>query len=364
MFKYSVFIICLISFYAQAMETTIYSAAKADCYILAGNISKTITTIGIFGSTNNKLSLLVEFSTKTPDIADFTQFITQLLDTLKTDYAIEPEYACFGVPGNPSAAQNFIQPFNISFAVDAESLYKNSNFKHISVVNDFEVIGYGINVIDSQKVIQINAGVPRTQGAQAIVGAGDGLGSALMIWDSGLNRYKHSALGFCYADFIAHDMSDIGLMEFIKQTSDMSNVSWGYMLGLKGGIKKMYNFVASKHNGEEIMLDYATPQDVFDNASQNLLCADAVHLYMKLYIRLLRNVMYTVLPYGGLYITNSVVEKNPEYFTDPSFLNELLNCNNEQLAVILKEIPIYIVLEPKVKLYGAAHYVSNKIKDN
>lgn len=135
------------------------------------------------------------------------------------------------------------------------------------------------------------------------MGAGDGLGSALMLWDSGLNHYKHSALGFRYAEFIVHDMSDIALMEFIKQMSDMSNISWGYTLGLKGGLKKMYDFVASMHNGEEIISDYATSQDIFDDASQNLLCADAVHLYMKLYTRLLRNVAYTVLPYGGLYIT-------------------------------------------------------------
>lgn len=46
--------------------------------------------MGVFSYANKKLAQLVEFSRKTADTANFTQFITQLLDTLKIE-VIDPQ---------------------------------------------------------------------------------------------------------------------------------------------------------------------------------------------------------------------------------------------------------------------------------
>jgi glucokinase len=342
---------CSITQYGQ-------SDSKEHEYLLGCNISKTDTSIGIFIYEDKKFVLLLELTQKTATIENFTSFIEDVLFVLENHYTITIKRACFGVPGNPSAQHNFIQPFNISFAVDANSLYENTKLEQIVIINDFEVIGYGIDVIDPQKVIQINPGKERKQWPKAIVGAGDGLGSCLMIWDTMQSNYVPSPLGFCYSDFTPHNELDLDLMNFIKKTSEMQNISWGYLLGLKGGIKKIYEFLDQKQSYSENFVVYNSPQEIFDQAiSNDIRCKDAVDYYMKLYIRLLRNVAYTVLPYGGLYITNKVVEQNQNLFKSELFFQEMLECNNDLLAEIVKEIPVYIVVEPKVKLYGAVQYL-------
>jgi glucokinase len=319
-------------------------------------ISKTDTTIGLFTENIQKPQFMVKLTRKTTEITNFTDFISAVLQDLEKNYYITITKACFCVPGNPSEHKNFIQPFNISFAVDAQSIRAASNLKNIFVVNDFEVVGYGIDIIDPKNIIQINAGKYRPQWPKTIVGAGAGLGSCLMIWDPSLEHYKPSPLGFCYSDFAPHTSADINLVDFIQRTSDMKNVSWGYLLGLKGGIEKIYEFLNSTTIYEEPFISYQTPQDIFNTRTASQRCADAVDLYIKLYTRLLRNVAYITLPYAGLYITNSVVENNRELFESSSFFSEMLHCNNDLLAAIIADIPVYCVIDPHVKLYGATHY--------
>lgn len=364
MLKFFMSSIALLSLYCSGMElcTTIeYSDAlsrnEESEILLSVNVSKTVTTLGFFYYKDEKIFLLLELETKTTNITDFVQFIATILDDIEKRYSTMIKRACFGVPGNPSAQKNFIQPFNISFAVDADALRIKTKLEQIVVVNDFEVIGYGIDVLNSNSVIQINRGSRRDLSPKLIIGAGNGLGSCFMVWNEPRSEYIPYPLGFCYADFAPHTASEIELVDFIKCTSEMKNVSWGYLLGIKGGIKKMYEFLGFKREYAESFVDYAVPQEIFDHAQLNERCRDAVNLYMHLYIRLIRNAAYTLLPYGGLYIVNQIVEKNSELFTQNSFFDEFLRCNNDLLSAIIKDIPIYIVVEPKVKLYGAVQYL-------
>lgn len=346
----------------QYMIQNLKQSIKSQDYIVGCVISKTDISIGLFTINENRPQLHLELICKTREITNFTDYIGSVLKDLENRHNVKITKACFGVPGNPSAHQNFIQPFNISFAVDAENIRTTSNLKEIFVVNDFEIVGYGIDSIDSKNIIPINLGNPRPHWPKAIVGAGDGLGSCLMVWDNSSENYKPSPLGFCYSDFAPHDIYEIKLIEFIKQTSEMKNVSWGYLLGIKGGIQKMYEYLSSIHNYEDLFISYQTSQEIFKNKVNSKRCMDAVDLYMKLYIRLLRNVAYITLPYGGLYITNSVVENNSELFRSSNFFTKMLDCNNDLLSAIIAEIPVYCVLDPQVKLYGAAHYCAMHCK--
>ncbi len=348
----------IIKAHAVAPSTLTHSS-----YLIGGAVGKIDTTIGVFFYDNDKLILAYEFETKTKNIVDFTQFIKNILEDLKRDYNIIIRHACFGVPGNPSAYQEFIQPFYISFAVDALEIIRSTDLETVKVMNDFEVIGYGIDALHPDSIIQINPRIARYHGAKAVVGAGAGVGSCLMVWDALRSDYMSSSLGFCYSDFVAQNHYELELCEFVQKVTPGYNVSWGKMLGATSGIIKMYDFLKLKHDQSEHPLkdtnifSVENMQDIFDRASTNTLCKESVALYMKLYTRLIRNVAYTTLPYGGLYITNTTAEKNPHLFTNGLFFDEFLNCNNDALKEILQEIPLYVITDPKVRLYGAARYL-------
>ncbi|MBO0155287.1 glucokinase, partial [Vibrio parahaemolyticus] len=77
---------------------------------------------------------------------------------------------------------------------------------------------------------------------------------------------------------------------------------------------------------------YTDYLDIFARRADDLFCKDAVDMYMHLYARLVRNVAYAQLPYNGLYIVNTVAECYPELFTDPSFMQEVFNTDNQYLC--------------------------------
>ena len=85
---------------------------------------------------------------------------------------------------------------------------------------------------------------------------------------------------------------------------------------------------------------------------------------MTQYIRFLRNAIYAQAPRAGVYITNSVVQNNPELFNASSgFLERLIHLDGivldpgskTYLENYLKEIPIYLVTNKDIQLYGAAY---------
>lgn len=66
---------------------------------------------------------------------------------------------------------------------------------------------------------------------------------------------------------------------------------------------------------------------------------------------------YAVLPYGGVYITNSIAMNNSTFFTTAAFFNQLFDCQNQALKEVLQEVPMFLITDPKINIYGAAQYL-------
>lgn len=331
-------------------------ADKAE-YIIGCNVAKSEIITGLFKVCDRKPEFVSEYKIATDKITDFAQYIAPLVKKINEEYGITVKRACFAVPGNTNAQKNCIKAPHLNFVVDGVAVENVTSIEKALVVNDFESIGFGIQAIDPKEIITLHEGKPRAKGTQAIVGAGNGLGSALMLWDAASQSYLPSPISYSFVDFAPESELELELSRYLQKNTESH--SWGKVLGASGGILRIYDFLDLQK-----MKQYKLPAkkyeqyiDVFAYRHHDERCADAVALYMKLYARLVRNVAYAQLPYNGLYITNTVAEKYPELFTDPSFLKETFNTGNQYLLNYLKEIPIYLAIHPKIQLYGAAQYL-------
>ena len=63
--------------------------------------------------------------------------------------------------GIVSADRDFSKPTNLSFVIDAHAIKKATGLKCAYVVNDFEVIGYGIDLIDPKDIVQVHPGTAK-----------------------------------------------------------------------------------------------------------------------------------------------------------------------------------------------------------
>jgi len=324
-----------------------------DEYIIGCQVGVQEIAVGVFNVIDQKPALRLELKISTSAITDFGEFMQQLLDHLKEKYNISIKRACIGAPGNTVPNKDFIKFLHLTFPIDAQAIKQKTDLTDILVVNDFEVIGFGIQALDQN--ITLNEGVHREHATKAIVGAGGGLGSGLLIWDTGTKTYLSHPLSFSFTDFSPQSSLELELNAHFQ--NELGSHSWGKVLGTAGGLLKIYDFLTSKQQRTTQPNSYKSQQEIFAHRSTDTQCKQAVDLYMKLYTRLIRNVALTLLPYGGLYITNTVAENNPELFQDQTFNAELFDTGNEYLTNALKEIPIYLVPNPLVKIYGAAQYL-------
>lgn len=323
-------------------------------YILAGAVGKFETEIGLF-SISTHPELIESIQATTNEIINFSDFVLKTCQNFSQKHRITITRACFGVSGNTQPSKDYIQSPHLSFPIDGKEIAERCNLQKVFVINDFEIIGYGLKAISAVHLITLNKGKPREQGTKLILSAGAGLGSSAQVWDSGKNHYQIVPLYAAFTDFIPYTDLELDFTKFIKKRmcGKDSNVSWGYVLGSKGGIVALYEYFSNITNHSY----HANPQAIFSNRHSDEYCKKAVDLYMIIYTRVIRNVVYILSPYGGLYLTNKVVISNQELFTDPSFLEELFNCRNETLKNIISDIPIYLVTDPKIGLLGAAGYL-------
>ena len=78
-------------------------------------------------------------------------------------------------------------------------------------------------------------------------------------------------------------------------------------------------------------------------------------MYARFYARCAKDFALNALAVGGVYIAGGIAAKNLPMFELPAFMKEFVNCGKQQ--ALLQEIPVYVITDYNVSLYGAAQYM-------
>lgn len=361
-------------------------------FILGAEISNTDVTVGVFELHANKPKLVIEYHAKSQEgskdhqiihIPDIYAYVKTILENLKQHHHIKITDACFAIPGI-AKGDLFLHP-HLPWSTSDNATPNQDRSKHglakskfiqicnlqkVYFINDFQAVALGTQLIDPSTVTILQHGKQQEQKTKLIIGAGNGLGASLLLWDSALNRYIPSQLNYSFTEFGAQSDLELAFFNFMKNKT--GNLAWGKVLGAgAGGIKLIYRFFdeydAAKEDKHkkykmEKIVDYENYLDIFKHCHSSSRCKDCVDLYVELYARIIRNATYAQNALGGVYITNTVVQTYPELFTTDAFLKKIIDLSGKvldegsknYLENYLKDIPLYVVTDPKVQLYGAA----------
>ncbi len=325
--------------------------------ILGADIGGTNCNFGVFELTSNKLILLFSVHAKSQEVSDFPLLVKEVLELIKSRYDITVQHALFASAGVESPNRYYSKPTNLSFAIDAHAIKKATGLSCVYVVNDFEVIGYGLDLIDPKDLVKVHRGTERPLANKAIIGAGTGLGKSILFWSSRANRYIPVASEGGHADFAAQQLIELDLIQFIQKTEGFTcNVSWEDVLS-GNGIQRIYQFFHARTNGERHAEKEQVPHpdEIFKARNHDQHSWDTFELYTKIYARCAKNFVLDALALGGIYIAGGIAAHNLPMFELPAFANEFINCGKQ--AHLLKNVPIYVITDYNVSLYGAAHYL-------
>ncbi len=325
--------------------------------ILAADIGGTNSNFGIFEVTNNAPILLCSVHAKSQEISDFALVVKEVLELIASRYGIRIKNALFASAGVVSPNQEKSKPTNLSYVIDAHAIKRATDLQCVFIVNDFEVIGYGIDLISQKDLNIVQKGEYKPTENKAIIGAGTGLGKCIMFWSERANRYVPVASEGGHADFAAQSAIDIELIQFIQRTEGIScPISWEDVLSGKG-IQRIYQFFYTQRNGGKYakQSQIPRPDDIFQSRTRDPHSRDTYELYARYYARSTKCFALDALALGGMYIAGGIAAHNVPMFEESYFREEFLHCG--KLAYLLKKIPITIIADYNVSLYGAAQYL-------
>jgi len=330
-----------------------------ECF-LGADIGGTKSNIGIFEVNDDKPRLVISFNTETKNIGDFNETMDELLHYLHDTYGITVNHACIAAPGVATKNKDHSKVHGM-FDIKTKDLLEKTTLKTAIIVNDLFVVGHGIDAIDQDQIVQLYGDVPTEKNKhdfRAIISAGTGIGSSTITWDSENKKYITHAGEAGMLEFAPTTQLEYQLANLIKHFYGRDAANWANVAS-GSGITRIYTMLKlmDKHH-DSLKLDKHEPNVILAHPEDEL-CKSTSDLFFKFFGRFARNYAWSVLPYGGLYIIGGVATKHPELFTQ-QFAK---NYQDPQFYTELRQIPIYLIKDSNVGIYGAVTYLLQEMKE-
>ena len=317
-------------------------------HLLAVDIGGTKT---LFQLSTEQNEVLLEQQYISQDFASFDEVLAAFLaqQSIK-EYSIDS--ACFAVAGPVLGREGSVT--NLPWQLDADKLATQFNIAHVHLCNDFEAVAYGISCLAENEIVTLQQGQPVENTPRAVIGAGTGLGQALLFPEGDQWRVVPTEGG--HTDFAPTDSKQILLLEHLIER--FGHVSYERVVS-GVGLVSIYEFLRAyqqvDENSElrEAMIE-GDPGEAISHYAiehQDTLASEALDMFIQIYGAQAGNVALNVLPRAGLYIAGGIAAKNLQRFKQGGFMNAFLA--KGKMAELVKDIPVRLILQPKVGLLGA-----------
>jgi glucokinase len=264
-----------------------------------------------------------------------------------------PSYACMAVAGVVEG--NRVEATNIPWTIDGNELKKRFGLKTIHLINDFEAIAWGITVLHRDHLVQIGGGKPISDSPKAILGAGTGLGQAILVPCNKGYRVLPTEGG--HVDFAPRNEKEIGLLRYLM--NEFSHVSIERILS-GPGLVHIYEFLLEERGSKEGIL---FKQSVHENdqaayitrhavQGTDELCQQTVRMFCSIYGAEAGNLALKCLATGGVYVAGGIAPKILPILSEGGFRQAFES--KGRMEKVLKHIPTYVVISPQPGLLGAA----------
>lgn len=335
-----------------------------DRYILSGDIGGTHTNLALFGESGRHFTMLMKFVFATQKIKDFSDPLSDFLDEIRsTAPGLTPSMACISVAG--PAHHNYCKLTNADWAVDGKAVSQKFGIE-TRVINDFLALSYAVPLLDledEEQVLELShsdGSRPEPSGeVMAVLGAGTGLGTGFLVRHG--NDYRAYPAEGGHSDFSAYNEETIGLMRYVEQQYPFTPGAEPFVAGR--GIANIFNYRKSKGlkldgvlRDIDVCPDSEKPAKISKAASESLECHEIMKLYISIYARYAARAALMYLPSGGLFIAGGVAAKNLQLFVEEDhFMQAFEMSYKENIHEVLMKIPVYVVRNYSISLFGAAN---------
>jgi glucokinase len=329
-------------------------------YVMGLDVGGTNTNIGVAGVKDGKTSLLFSLNFKTKQLESLIPAINQTMEYSKDEYGIDINAACIGAAGVVSNSEDYVELTNINLNISARKILEKTTLSNVRIINDFQAIGYGINILDPNNkndVYIVRSKKVRSNSTKAVIGAGTGFGKSILVFNHNIKAYIPLESEGGHSEVPLHDDFEFDLANYIKEKIGIEE-PLPYEEVLSGrGLENVYYFIREKLDNSDSKyskeIDYSNnkPELISKYKDKDKICKKTFKLFAKFYGRCAKNFVLDSMASGGLYIAGGIAAKNKEIFESKQFIDEFENAYRR--SAILKKVPIYVIINYDVSLLGA-----------
>ena len=324
------------------------------------------------GGTNTSLAAIVR-KEGTFSIIHHARFTSNELPNLRTaiagvlseldDRSLVP--GSISISGAGPVEKSYCSLSNVKWDIDGAEIERETRIPTF-VINDFSAISYGIplmNTGDPNQLLAIphpDGTIPPPDGSvRAIVGAGTGLGVGYLVEQNQSFTAFPSEGG--HSDFAVVDEVGRDMWHYLRERIGKNPGAELFVSG-QGLANTLAFFQDSQRipSGPVRNLDPSSPDvprliselaEKEEPTAQTIMRTFIVH-----YARFASTAALHFLPTAGLFLAGGIATKNIRWFTDGAlFMEHFLRNYRSNVESLLARIPVYIVRDYNISLYGAAH---------
>jgi len=323
--------------------------------ILAGDIGGTHARLAFFQSQNGHLTPVAEGVFPSRDHSGLDEIVGQFV----AKQSLRPDVACFGVAG--PVRNGKVETSNLPWTVEASRLAGELHLPSALLINDLEANAWGIASLGDQDQIALNRVKGMPVGNQAVISAGTGLGEAGLFWNG--NGYEIFASEGGHCDFAPRTELEIELLRYL--VARFGHVSFERIVS-GPGLVNVYNFLRDTHRGEEPQWltdelaqgDQAAAISRAAVAGKSVLAEHALDLWISIYGAEAGNLALKLMATGGVFLGGGIAPKIVSKLSGLLFMQAFVS--KGRLQPLLESIPVKVITNDKIALFGAARYAVAK----
>ncbi len=278
------------------------------------------------------------------------------LDEVLAEYAARSraDSACLGVAGPVN--DNVCRTTNLPWLLDGAALAKASGLRQVRLVNDLEAAAWGLDALEEDDYVVLHAGEPVARANQSVVAAGTGLGEAARVWCGA--GYRPLGSEGSHADFAPATELDFSLLQWLANRYG-AHVSWERVVS-GPGLVDLHAFLREA-GGRPVprwlvqAMEENDPAAAIATAAQgerDPVCIEALDLFIRHFGREAGNHALKLMSLGGVYLTGGIAPKLSSRFAEAGFLDAFWD--KGRMRELMRRMPVYLVVNENLALYGAA----------
>jgi len=323
--------------------------------LLAGDIGGTNTRLALYADDAKRV--MREDSLPSPSFGSLEEAVRAFLGPRPPRIAA----ATFGIAG--PVIGGHVKTTNLPWIVDERALSRRLHIPRVRLVNDLVSIAFGAAAAPKSALMLLQGSPPRRDKRETIaaIAAGTGLGEAALVWD-GEHLVPCGSEG-AHGDFAPRNKLEWELFEFLAKRVQ-GRVSYERVLS-GPGLSNAYDFFREVKRMREPAalaraLDAAPDRNPliteFGLGGKSRPCEAALDIFTSVYGAETGNLALRFISTGGVFVAGGIAASLSRHLARGPFLEAFRD--KGRLRPLLEKMPVSIVLDPKIGLWGAAQHAA------